>query len=166
MSKLEMSKLKTVLQDETVRLAQTDSVSWDAVIRAARISSPEIFEALGRRLADSAVRKILSQQATRKPQTPASQGIFAGYVGLHQFIPVLVSRDGKPKIEWKLLEKATLREIGAWLAEEHKSALTRRQRNPGTAKLLRDLSKVPNSLDMTVEQAAAKLAAAGKKKRA
>src|SRR5438876_632066 len=107
MSKLETAKLKTVLQDETVRLGQTDSVSWETVIRNTRSSNPEIYEALGRRLADSAVRRILSQQATRKPQTPTSQGIFAGYVGLHQLIPVLVSREGKPKIEWKLLEKAT-----------------------------------------------------------
>jgi len=90
--------------------------------------------------------------------------MFADYTGVHQFIGIEIERDGQRLIEWKPIGKVTLRELATWLDSDRKTSTTRRQRNAGMAKMLRDLSKVAKGAkDATVEAAMALRRAQGGK---
>jgi hypothetical protein len=125
------------------------------VITAFRKSNPEEIEAASRELQDAALRKLIGQLATRRPKSKDGQvDLFAGYSSLNQFIGVEVARGDRRLMEWKLLQKATLAEVSAWLAVDRKISASRRQRNPGMTKLLRDLSKAADGqMNTTVEKA-------------
>jgi hypothetical protein len=159
MSTSEMSKLRGVLQDTVRQLGQAGSVSSGAVIDAVRTNNPEAIKPVSRQLEDGALHRLLSQLATRSPKDDNQSAIFADYPGVRQYIGIEIERDGHRTTEWKLLSKATLRELTAWLATERKIIATRRERNPGMAKLLGDLSRVVSSQDMTVQEALATRAA-------
>jgi hypothetical protein len=133
------------------------------VIAALRKSDPEAIEAASRELQDGMMHRLLSQITTRRPKSKEGQpDFFAGYAKLQQIIGVEVVRDGRRSLELKLLEKATLSELAAWLAIDRRSSTTRRQRMPGMAKLLRDLSKAAKGQNsITVERAMALLRSSG-----
>jgi hypothetical protein len=125
------------------------------VIAALRKSDPDVVEAASRELQDGMMHRLLSQLVTRRPNSKEGQpDFFAGYSGLQQIIGVEIVRDGRRSLEWRLLEKATLNEVAAWLAVDHRSTTTRRQRKPGMVKLFRDLSKAAKGQNnMTVGRA-------------
>jgi hypothetical protein len=99
--------------------------------------------------------RILSQLAARRPKDHAREpDMFADYPGVHQFIGVEVEREGAKVSEWKPIDKVTLGELGSWLADDHRTETTRRQREPGMAKLFRDLSETAKGRkDITVAAA-------------
>jgi len=112
------------------------------VVQSLRKTNPDAIEAVTRELEDGMMHRLLSQVAARRPKAPEGQAdLFAGYPGLVQLISIEVIRDGRRTIEVKQLQNATLNELAAWLAQDHRSTMTRRQRKPGMTKLLRDLSK-------------------------
>lgn len=155
MSKLDVSKLKSLLQQAANERGKRTSFSFDAAIKAVRDSHPEAIECISRLLQDATMHRYLSQMGERRPRVGDDQLelAFAGYSGLRQWIPV-VGEDGQETTEFSLLLKTKLRSIGTWLSAERRSSSTRRQRNPGMAKLLRDLSKAAKgNLDLTVEEA-------------
>ena len=155
MSTLEMKKLKSLLQESAIKLSDKDSVSFGAVIQELRKSDPKAIHAVTQELEDGMMHRLLSQIALRRPKAQEGQlDMFAGYSGLVQLIAINTVRDGRHITEFKQLPKAKLRDLATWLAADRKTTATRRQRNPGMAKLLRDLSKVSKGSDsMTVEQA-------------
>ena len=66
----------------------------------------------------------------------------------------MVQRKGVPVPEWKPIDKVTLGELHGWLADDHKTDKTRRQREPGMVKLFRDLSETAKGRkDITVGDA-------------
>jgi hypothetical protein len=157
MSTLEMAKLKGILQDTVIALGKGNSVSSGAVIEAVRQKDPRVIELVSRQLEDGMMHRVLSQLATRRPKDHDGQpDMFSDYSGIHQFIGVQIKRDGHFTTEWKSIEDATIRELGAWLSTDRRSSSTRRQRERGMAKLFRDASKAANgSMDMTVKAAMA-----------
>lgn len=163
MSTLELKKLKSLLQETVVNLGAAGSVSSGAVIAALRKADPDSIEAANRELQDGMMHRLLSQIATRRPKNKDGQAdFFAGYSGLQQIIGVDVVRGDHRSTEWKLLEKASLAELSAWLATDHRSIATRRQRKPGMTKLLRDLSKAAKGQhSMSVERAMKLLRSSG-----
>lgn len=167
MSALEVSKLKSVLQSTVNDLGEVGSVSSATVIEAVRKSDPDLIERASRYLEDGMMHRLLSQLAIRRPSNGDQAELFGEYTGLHQFIGIEVDRDGQRVTEWKPLGKVTLRELGIWLSKVRKTSRTRRQRNPGMARLLRDLSKAAKGpLDITVETAIAMTEARQSKKTA
>lgn len=100
----------------------------------------------------------------KKANHDGEPDMFADYTGVHQFIGIEIERDGQRLIEWKPIGKVTLRELATWLDSDRKTSTTRRQRNAGMAKMLRDLSKVAKGAkDATVEAAMALRRAQGGK---
>ena len=86
--------------------------------------------------------RYLSQLAATHPKDlDGAPDMFADYPGVHQFMMVEIEREGASGPEWKPIEQITLGELGGWLAEDRRTETTRRQREPGMAKLLRDLSE-------------------------
>lgn len=153
MSTLEMSKLKGVLESTVNQLGQAGSVSYGAVIEAVRKADPTAISAVTRELEDGMLHRILSQLSTRRPKDNGQADLFEGYA-VQQFIGIEVERDGRRTVDLILLSKATLNQLAAWLSASRKTRQTRRQRNPGMNKLLRDLSKVAKGQhEMTVETA-------------
>lgn len=137
-----------------VKLGRDGSISSAAVIDAVRKSNPEAVAAASMDLENLAMHWFFSRIAALTPKDNRQAELFAEYRGLHQFITVEVGRNGQTNIEWKLLAKATLREVGAWLRRDRKKPNTKRVREPGMAKMLRDLSKVARgNQDITVEAA-------------
>ena len=163
MSTLEMKKLKGLLQETVIKLSAAGSVSSGAAIDALRKSDAATIQLASHELEDGMMHRLLSQLATRRPKNHDGQpDMFAGYPGLQQFIGIEVTRDGVHALEYKPIEKATLGELAAWLATERKTSVTRRQRNPGMAKLLRDLSKAAKgSKSITVGAAMALMRGTG-----
>jgi hypothetical protein len=139
------------------KLGEPDSVSSDAVIEAVRGSNPGAIALVSRLLENAHMRRRISQLAARRPKvSPDQDDLFADYSGVRQFIRIDVDRDGDHSEEWKKILKATLQELNEWLAADRRSSSTRRQRNPGMAKLVRDLSRIAKgNMSLTVEQALA-----------
>lgn len=132
------------------------------MIEAVRKNNSDLIRRASRQLEDGMMQRLISQLAARRPPNSDQMDLFAGYQGVHQFIGVEIERDSERTFEWKLLRKSTLRELGLWLSVTRKTPRTRRQRNPGMVKLLRDLSKAANGdLEITVEAAMALKKAAG-----
>lgn len=136
------------------------------MIESARKRDPAAIRSLSRDLEDIALARLLGQVAARKPVADGQTELFGEYPGLHQLLGIEVEQDGRRVVHYKLLPKMTLRELGAWLSTEHKKSSTRRQRNPGMVKLLRDLSRIAGSQDVTIEDAMAARAARRGEKRA
>jgi len=136
------------------------------VIAAVRKSSPQAVTLASQDLEDLAMHWFFSRIAAMAPKDERQAELFSDYrgLGLHQFITVQVERGGQTQTEWKLLSKATLREVGAWLRRDRKKPNTKRIREPGMAKMLRDLSKVARgNQDVTVEAALALRAASARR---
>jgi hypothetical protein len=164
MSKIELSKLKTLLQETMVNLGQDDFISSEKVIMAVRKNSPETIAAASNDLENFAMHWFFSRIAAMTPKDPRQAELFADYRGVHQFITI--ERPGQKFPDWKLLSKATLREVGAWLRKDRKKPSTKRVREPAMARMLRDLSRAAKGkLDITVEEAMAIKAAQGQSKR-
>jgi hypothetical protein len=146
-----------------VNLGRDGSISSARVIDAVRKSNPEAVTLASQELENLAMHWFFSRIAALTPKDSRQAELFAEYRGLHQFITVEGGGDGQASLEWKLLSKATLREVGAWLRRDRKKPNTKRVREPGMAKMLRDLSKaVGGNQDITVEAALAiKRASAG-----
>lgn len=138
-----------------IKLSKSGSVSSGAVIDHLRKSDPDSVKRASRELEDGMMHRLLSQIATRRPNFLDGQSeMFADYPGLRQSIGIDVERDGVRSTEWKPISKLLLSELAAWLAQERKTPLTRRQRNPGMTKLLRDASKAAKgTMNITVEAA-------------
>ena len=150
-----MSKLKTLLQEQVFKQAKAgESGSSDAVIDAATEANPEAVNDAIQELARGMMKRILSQLAARKPQEIDSEpNMFADYPGVHQFIGVLVERDGETAWEWRPIDNVTVGQLGAWMADDHRTETTRRQREPGMAKLFRDVSATAKGRkDLTVAE--------------
>ena len=146
-----------------VKLGQEGSISSGKVIDAVRKSKPEAVALASEDLENLAMHWFFSRIAARTPKDSRQAELFSEYRGLHQFITVDGGRDGPTSLEWKLLSKATLREVGAWLRRDRKNPSTKRVREPGMAKMLRDLSKVAGgNQDITVEAALAIRAASAR----
>jgi hypothetical protein len=150
MSKLEISKLKGLLQQAANEQGQRGSFSFDAAIKTVRARNPEAIKRVSTLLEDATMHRYLSQIGERRPTVDDDQVemSFAEYPGVRQWIPVGPS-------EFKLVTAATLRQVNSWLVDDQKRSSTRRQRNPGTAKLVRDLSKLAGTMDITVADAMA-----------
>jgi hypothetical protein len=151
MSKLDISKLKGLLQQAANDEGRKDSFSFDAVIKAVRKSNPEAIKVVSAILEDATMHRYLSQMGERKPlasDDDQAEMSLDSYAGVRQWIPVGNS-------EFKFIKKAMLRQVNTWLVDDQKRSSTRRQRNPGTAKMVRDLSKAAGTLDITVEDALA-----------
>jgi hypothetical protein len=157
MSTLEMSKLKSLLQEAVIKLGAEGSVSSAAVIDEVRKNNPKDIDVVSRELQDGMMQRLISQLATRRPkQSDGQPDMFAGYPGVKQFMAIEIERDGQRTVEWKPIEKTTLRELAGWLASERKTSRTRRQRHRGMATMLRDLSKAAKgNQNITVEEAMA-----------
>jgi hypothetical protein len=156
MSSLGMAKLKTLLQEQVLAQDKAgESGSSDAVIEAVRKADPDAIKAVSLELENGMMKRILSQLAARKPKEVDSEpNMFADYPGVHQFIGVQVERDGETVWEWRPIDHVTLSQFGAWMADDHRTETTRRQREPGMAKLFRDLSSVAKGRkDLTVTEA-------------
>lgn len=157
MSSLAISKLKGLLQDQVSRQDEAgESGSSAAVIEAVWKHHRKAVEAAAIEYANAMMARLLSQLANRQPGKPKDDqpDLFEGYSRLHQFIGVPVERDGKTEQEWKPLGHVTLGQLADWLAEDHRTDETRRQREPGMAKLLRDLSDTAKGRkDITVDEA-------------
>jgi hypothetical protein len=152
MSKMELSKLKTLLQQTMVKLGQDGSISSQTVISAVRKSSPEAISLASTDLEDFAMHWFFSRIAAMTPKDQRQAELFADYRGVHQFITI--ERPGQKAPDWKLLSKATLREVGTWLRKDRKKPSTKRVREPAMARMLRDLSRASKGrLDITVEAA-------------
>ena len=132
-----------------------ESGSSAAVIDAIRKHHPAAIRAASQELENAMMARLLSQLAGRRPKDHAREpDMFADYPGVHQFIGVVVERDGEHHPEWRPIDKVTLDELGAWIADDHRTGTTRRQREPGMAKLLRDLSGAAKGRkDITVGEA-------------
>jgi hypothetical protein len=155
MSSLAISKLKTLLQEQVLKQAEAgESGSSSAVIDAVRKHHPAAIKAASVELENAAMGRLLSQGAGRKPMDlDGAPDLFAGYPGLHQSITIPVERDNKRGPEWKPILTVTLGELAEWLNDDHKTDRTRRQRERGMAKLLRDLSDVAKGRkDLTVAE--------------
>lgn len=148
-----------------IKLGATGSVSSGAVIEAVRNNNPDAIAAVSRELEDSMMHRLVSQLATRRPKDHDGEpDMFTDYSGVHQFIGIEIERDGRRAIEWKPIGQVTLRELAAWLDADRKTSTTRRGRNPGMTKMLRDLSGVAKGAkDITVEAAMALRRARGGK---
>jgi hypothetical protein len=163
MSKIDLAKLKTLLQETMVKLGRDGSISSSKVMAAVRKSNPEAVALASEDLENLAMHWFFSRIAAHTPKDTRQAELFAEYRGLHQFITVEIKSGGKTHIEWKLLSKATLREVGAWLRRDRKKPNTKRVREPGMAKMLRDLSKAARgNQDITVEAALALKAASAR----
>ena len=80
--------------------------------------------------------------------------MFSEYAGIRQFIGVEVDRAGAKATEWKPIRRVTLGELSGWLSADHRTETTRRQREPGMARMLRDLSQIAQGRkDITVGDA-------------
>ena len=158
MSSLGMSKLKALLQDQVLQMGGTGSVSSSAVIEALRKAHPSAIKEVSRELEDGHLHRILSQLAGRRPKQSGNEpDLFSDYSGIHQFIGIEVERDGHRTVEWTSIGAAKLKELASWLSSDRKSSTTRRQRETGMAKMLRDLSKVTKGdTDVTVADAMAR----------
>lgn len=131
------------------------SVSSGAAIEAVRKNNPEAIAAASRELEDGMMHRLVSQLATRRPKD-SDGDLFSDYPGVHQFIGIEIERDGRRVTEWKPIGLVTLRELAAWLDGDRKTSSTRRVRNAGMTKMLRDLSKAAKGAkDITVEAAMA-----------
>jgi hypothetical protein len=99
--------------------------------------------------------RYISQLAVKRPKDLEGEpDMFADYPGVHQFMMVEVARDGASGSEWKPIEMITIGQLGAWLAEDRRTETTRRQREPGMAKLFRDASEVAKGRkDITIADA-------------
>jgi hypothetical protein len=150
MSKLEVSKLKGLLQQAANEQGQKGSFSFDAAIKIVRARNPEAIKRISVLLEDATMHRYLSQIGERKPHTDEDQVeiSFAEYPGVRQWIPVGPG-------EFKLVTNVTLRQVNNWLIDDRKRSSTRRQRNPGTAKMVRILSKLAGTMDITVADAMA-----------
>jgi hypothetical protein len=157
MSTLEMSKLKALLQEQVILLGTKGSVSSDAVINALRKTHPGAIKDVSRELEDAQMHRILSQLANRRPKDQGNEpDLFSDYSGIHQFIGIEAERDGHRSVEWKPIGTATLKELSVWIDSDRKSSTTRRQRESGMVKMLRDLSKAAKGdKDITVAEAMA-----------
>lgn len=134
------------------------SASSAAVIEAVRKAHPDAIKDASQELEDASMARLLSQLAARRPKDlDGEPDMFADYPGVHQFIGIEVERDGERMTEWKPIGKVTLRELDAWLAADHKTTTTRRQREPGMAKLLRDLSEAAKGRGNITVDAAMKI---------
>ena len=162
MSSLAIQKLDTLLQDQVYKQDKAGaSGSSDAVIEAVRREHPAAIRAASIELENDSMRRRLSRLGARRPNKetaeegePGEPDMFAGYPGVRPFMRVQIKRDDKTGPEWKPLENITLGEFGAWLAEDRRTETTRRQREPGMAKLFRDLSEVAKGRkDITVRDA-------------
>jgi hypothetical protein len=156
MSSLAISKLKTLLQEQVLKQDEAgESGSSAAVIEAVWKNHPEAVKTAAVEYANSMMARLLGQLANCNPTHQEAQGdLFEGYSGLRRSISVPVERDGKTEQEWKPLTKATLGQLGSWLSDDHRTDETRRQREPGMAKLFRDLSETAKGRkDLTVEDA-------------
>ena len=146
-----------------MKLGQEGSISSAKVIAAVRSSHPDVVSAASEDLQNMAMHRIFSRLAAKTPKDDRQAQLLADYPGVHQTITI--DRVGEKAPDWKLLLKATLREVDAWLRNDRRSSAKKRVREPATAKMLRDLSAVAKgNLDMTVE-AALKLKAAETKKK-
>jgi hypothetical protein len=150
MSKLDVAKLKGLLQQAANEQGQKGSFSFDAAIKIVRTRNPEAIKKVSVVLEDATMHRYLSQIGERKPRTDDDQAemSFADYPGVRQWIPV---GEG----EFILVTDATLRQINNWLIDDRKRSSTRRQRNPGTVKMVRNLSKLAGTMDITVSKALA-----------
>jgi hypothetical protein len=167
MSKMDLSKLKTLLQETMVTLAQGGSISSASVIDAVRKRNPDDVRLVAEELENMAMHVLFSRIAALKPKDERQTELFANYSGIHQFITIEVPGYNRTEPQWKLLSKATLREVGAWLRRDRKRPITRRVRERGMATMLRDLSKAAKGRqDITVEAALALKFAQDRKKRA
>jgi len=157
MSSLAISKLKGLLQEQVSKQDEAgESGSSAAVIEAVWRDHPEAVKAAAIEYANAMMARLLSQLANRCPneQEQEQPDLFEGYSGLHQFIAIAVERDDQTEMEWKPLPKASLGQLAGWLSDDHRTETTRRQREPGMAKLLRDLSEAAKGRkDITVEDA-------------
>lgn len=158
MSSLAISKLKGLLQDQVTKQDEAgDSGSSGAVIEAVRKAYPDAVKAASIELENASMARLLSQLSRRRQKADAEADqpdMFADYKGIHQFIGVIVEREGVPVPEWKPIKKVTLGELGVWLADDHKTDKTRRQREPGMVRLFRDLSETAKGRkDITVDAA-------------
>jgi hypothetical protein len=156
MSSLAISKLKGLLQEQVLKQDEAGaSGSSAAVIDAVRKAHPAAVKAASLELENGMMARLLSQTAGRRPKDRASEpDMFADYPGVHQFIGVEVERERGRAPEWKPIDKVTLRELSGWLADDHRTETTRRQREPGMTKLLRDLSEAAKGAkDITVGDA-------------
>jgi hypothetical protein len=157
MSSLAISKLKGLLQEQVSKQYEAgESGSSAAVIEAVWKNHPEAVKTAAIEYANAMMARLLSQLANHCPneQQQAQPDLFEGYSGLHQFIAIPVERDGKTEVEWIPLPKVALGQLAGWLADDHRTETTRRQREPGMAKLLRDLSGAAQGRkDITVEEA-------------
>jgi hypothetical protein len=157
MSSLAISKLKTLLQEQVLKQDEAGlSASSGVVIDAVRKAHPEAIRAASIELENAALTRILSQLAGRRPKDDSAEQMpmFADYSGIRQFIGVEVEREGTKVTEWKPIRRVTIGELGGWLADDHRTEQTRRQREPGMAKLFRDVSAVANGRkDLTVDEA-------------
>jgi hypothetical protein len=157
MSTLGMSKLKALLQEQVLLLGGKGSVSSSEVIEAVRKTYPRAIQEVSRELEDGQLHRILSQLANRRPKEKGNEpDLFSDYSGIHQFIGIEIEHDGHRVVEWKPIGTATLKELSSWLESDRKSSTTRRQRETGMVKLLRDLSKVAKGdTNLTVAEAIA-----------
>jgi hypothetical protein len=157
MSSLGMSKLKALLQDQVIQMGGTGSVSSADVIEALRKAHPSAIKEVSRELEDGQLHRILSQLAGRSPKEKGNEpDLFSDYSGVHQFIGIEIERDGHRVVEWKPIGATTLKELSSWLESDRKSSTTRRQRETGMVKMLRDLSKVAQGhTELTVAEALA-----------
>lgn len=157
MSSLAVSKLKGLLQEQVSKQHEAGkSGSSAAVIEAVWKDHPDAVQAAAVEYANSMMARLLSQLANQCPteQEQAQPDLFEGYSGLHQFISIPVERDGVTALEWVPLPRANLGQLAGWLADDHRTETTRRQREPGMARLLRDLSQAAGGRkDITVEAA-------------
>jgi hypothetical protein len=156
MSSLAVSKLKGLLQEQVTRQDKAgESGSSGAVIEAVRKAHPEAIKAASLEMENGMMARYISQLAAKRPKDlDGTPDMFADYPGVHQFMMIEIERKGASSPEWKPIEKITLGELGDWLAEDRRTETTRRQREPGMAKLLRDLSVVAKGRkDLTVAQA-------------
>jgi hypothetical protein len=152
-----MSKLKTLLQDQVLKRDEAGlSASSGAVIDALRKENPGAIKDASEELENSAMTRVLSQLAGRRPkdEAPDQPQMFSEYAGVRQFIGVEVERQGAKATEWKPIRRVTLGELGSWLSNDHKTETTRRQREPGMTRMFRDLSLVAQGRkDITVSDA-------------
>lgn len=165
MSTLGMSKLKALLQHQALRMGSSGSVPPEAVIEAVRKAHPDAIRQVSRELEDGHMHSVLSRLASRRPKDNGNQAdMFADYPGVRQLIGMEIERDGRRTVEYKPIGAATLEELDAWLSANRKSSATRRQRERGMVKMLRDLSKAAKGVTtMTVAEAMVLLNAQKKK---
>ena len=159
MSTLGMSKLKALLQEQALKMGGSGSVPSEVVIEAVRKAHPEAIRAVSRELEDGHMHSVLSRLAGRRPKDKGNQAdMFADYPGVRQLIGIEIERDGRRAVEYKRIDVMTLEELDAWLSANRKSSATRRQRERGMVKMLRDLSKAAKGVTtMTVAEAMALL---------